>query len=495
MASEIPRNTAQFSLQELMDATGATLQSGSCESVMGVSTDTRTVRDGGLFVALAGEKFDGHKFAQKAVDEGARALLVERSVQLSREATEGVAVLRVSSTLRALGTLGQLQRLRWGGPVVAVAGSVGKTTTRSTVAALFTAMGCVVHCPPGNLNNRVGVPLVLLGLTPEHTTAVVELGTSLPGEVAMLVEMALPNIAILTRISIEHSEGLGDLDAIEYEEGAVLRGLKGQALAVVNADDERCLRQLSHRNEGRAIVYGMRVRGVNANTGNEGPAGQLKYDITRCDVVSADVTRVTVTRPNGTVVNALSPLLGTPGAYALTASLAAVEASLQRSITASQLETALASSQLGEPGRLSPIELSDGSLILDDTYNSSPASVLSSAQVARSLAQSRKGRLILLLGEMRELGDASRQLHTEVGQQLKSFGASVTVAFGGDAQFFLPPGLGQCSESCFEEDPLDAVARFAETHQPGDVILVKSSRGLRAERIVQQIVEKIGTQS
>jgi UDP-N-acetylmuramoyl-tripeptide--D-alanyl-D-alanine ligase len=468
MASVIPANQASFSHAELIEAT-----SGSCSpfegTTRGVGTDSRASLPGGLFVALPGEQFDGHDFVAAAVRQGARVVMLERDVP----GLGSASVLRVPSTLRALGDLARYHRRRWGRRVVGVAGSVGKTTTRSSIAAVAAAAGLRVHSPRGNLNNLVGVPLVLLGLTEQHDLGVVELGTNHTGEIARLSEISRPDLAVLTRIELEHSEGLGDLDAIEIEEGAILRALGPKAVAVINADDERCSRQAESCPAARRVRYGLLA-------GAERSGAQ--YRIVKHESTSPQRTRVRIERPAATPLEVESPLLGLPGAYALAAALAVTETLLERPLAEAELTSALSSPALGEPGRLSVLELTDGSLILDDTYNSSPASVRSSAAVARDLARQRASRLLLVLGEMRELGPLSEAAHRELGADLAEFGPDLLIAFGGDAVHLLS---GNVPDGRFAADALGALELLERERRPGDVILVKASRGLRAERVVQ----------
>jgi UDP-N-acetylmuramoyl-tripeptide--D-alanyl-D-alanine ligase len=215
MESALPENQARFTLGELARATGGTLAGpgGAEREVVGVSTDSRASLGGKLFVALKGERFDGHSFAEGAAKAGAAAILVENDV-----GALPIPALRVPSTLGALGAIAGLHRSRFPGRLIAVGGSAGKTTTRSAVGAVLEL--CApgrVHQTSGNLNNLIGVPLVLLGLTPEQRYAVVELGTNAPGEVAALTAMAKPDAGLLTLIGLEHTEGLGDLDGVERE--------------------------------------------------------------------------------------------------------------------------------------------------------------------------------------------------------------------------------------------------------------------------------------
>lgn len=471
MASVIPDNQASFSHTELIEATGGVCEPfpGSCR---GVWTDSRAELAGGVFVALPGERFDGHQFTALAAERGARVVIVERDVSSAPPAL----ALRVPSTLAALGDLAAFHRRRWPGRVLCVAGSVGKTTTRSSVAALASAAGLAVHSPRGNLNNLIGVPMVLLGLGTEHTLCVAEIGTNHPGEVARLAELARPDVAVLTRIALEHAEGLGGLDAIEREEGDVLRALRPGGIAVFNADDERCARQAASCAGIQHVRYG--VASAAAHTGAE-------YQIVQHESLSARVERVQIARPRGGLLSLESPLLGLPGAYALAAAIAATEALLGRVLDGAELTRALASSALGEPGRLCAVELPDGTLVLDDTYNSSPASVKSSALVARDLAARRRARLVLVIGEMRELGAHSAAAHRELAPDLAALGPAHIITFGGDASELARELAGAGIPGGFVADAPAALARVQAVRQPGDVILVKASRGLRAERVVQ----------
>ena len=472
MASTIPENRARFTRDELVSATGADCAAFDGE-VVGVGTDSRAELQGGVFVALKGAHFDGHHFIASAVQRGARVVIVEEPVEAGR-----AIVLRVPSTLRALGDLGAFHRRRWGRRVVAVAGSVGKTTTRTAVASLLEAASLdaalPVFCPKGNLNNLVGVPMVLLGLSDEHALTVVELGTSIPGEIERLTQISSPDVGILTRIALEHSEALGDLDAIEREEGALLAGLAPSAIAIANLDDARCAAQLELSSAKTRVGYGL--------------SAAAKYRITRHDSISAKLTRVCIERPEHGPLDAKSPLLGLPGAYAVAAAVAATECLSARPVTLDQLLAGLASPGLGEPGRLTPVELPDGCLVLDDTYNSSPASVLSSLDVARGLARQRGSRLVLVLGEMRELGTLSKAAHREVGEGIAKAAPDLVVAFGGDAEGFLEASARLGRSTYFALDALGALEVVARERQPGDLILVKASRSLRAERVVQGLL-------
>jgi UDP-N-acetylmuramoyl-tripeptide--D-alanyl-D-alanine ligase len=465
MGSALPANQARFTLGELAAITGGTLSSGAPaeRAVAGIATDSRTALGGKLFVALAGERFDGHGFAAQAVTAGAAALLVERDVGVA-----GTPTLRVESTLRALGAIAHAHRKQSAARVVGIAGSAGKTTTRSAVGALLELVAPgAVHQTQGNLNNLIGVPLVLLGLRPEHRYAVVEIGTNVPGEVAALTAMAAPDLGLLTLIGIEHTEGLGDLDGIEREEGALFAGLSPSGIAAGNLDDERVRRQLARAQVARRIGYGS---AADADVRSSGRA-----------VTGVGRQRVSIQGAAGALELELA-LLGEAGVYA---ALAAVSVGVGLGLTlpdATHLSAAL--SAAGEPGRLEVHELADGTLVLDDAYNANPASSLASLRTASEVARERHARLVLVLGEMRELGTLSAREHARLGEAIAASGAAELIAVSGDARLYVEPAATGGVVSVFAADADAALSVVKARVRPGDVVLVKASRGVRAERVV-----------
>jgi len=473
MASLIPENAARFSLADVARVASGTLH-GADVVCTGVTTDTRSDLRGRLFVALAGERFDGHDFVGQALHAGARAVLVEREVP-------GIfgPFVKVSSTLAALGALASEHRARWNGRIVAVAGSAGKTTTRSAIAAVLdTVAPEEVHYAPGNLNNLIGVPMVLLGLREEHSLGVVEIGTNAPGEVRALSLMAAPDLAVLTLIGIEHSEGLGDLDGIEREEGEIWSGLSANGLALFNADDSRVARTVAQARPALSLGYGLGERAQYRLLSRETTAHGSRLHVAR----TGDFTRDNLVFE--------TPLLGNPGAYAALAALAVGEWAFKRPLEAEEMTYALRRS--GEPGRLTPIALADGTLVLDDSYNSNPASVLSSLATAREIAKSRGSRLVLAIGEMRELGALSAAQHAEIGEVLAQSGAALLLAIAGDARAFVPSAKRAGIAALFVESSADALNELLPLLAPKDVVLVKASRGVRAEQLVRGLVEAIG---
>ena len=473
MASLIPQNDAAFSLSQVALHCAGTLL-GADAACVGVTTDTRGSLRGRLFVALRGERFDGHDFALQAVAAGASGVLLERDVP-------GLSApqVKVSSTLSALGALAAAHRQRWGKRIVAVAGSAGKTTTRSAITALLSSLSPnTVHFAAGNLNNLIGVPLVLLGLQPEHELGVVEVGTNALGEVRALSLMAAPDLAVLTLIGVEHSEGLGGLDGIEREEGEIWSGLAPEGLALSNADDARVQRTLEPI-RARALSYGYAEHAnyrLRARTSNA--LGGSRLHIERRTPFAQDSIELE------------TPLLGDAGAYATLAALAVGEWVWQAALEPARISAALCAA--GEPGRLTPVELSDGTIVLDDTYNSNPASVHSSLAAAREIATARKARLVLVIGEMRELGALAAEQHAQVGELLGNSGAAVLVALAGDAERFVSPARRAGLDASFAETPELALGLLLARLQPKDVVLVKASRGVHAERLVRGLLDAKG---
>jgi UDP-N-acetylmuramoyl-tripeptide--D-alanyl-D-alanine ligase len=468
MSSALPENRAVFALSEVAAATSGTLAGGPADAKsVGVVTDSRADVRGKLFVALAGERFDGHAYVNEVAQKGAAAVVVERDV-----GAVGVPVVRVGSTLAALGELGHWQRRRSRAQVVGVAGSAGKTTTRSAIGAVLEALAPgAVHQTRGNLNNLIGVPLVLLGLSDEHRFAVVEIGTNAPGEVATLTRLAGPDIGVLTLIGIEHSEGLGDLDGIEREEAALLEGLGAKGIAIGNCDDQRVQQRLLAAPAAWRIQYGF-AEGADVRGERRGAPGLARQ-------------RLGVKRPSGALELEL-PLLGEAGAYAALAAVAVAECLAPGALDGQAISRALAGA--GEPGRLEAHALADGTVVLDDAYNANPASARSSLRTAQEIAAARSARLVLVLGEMRELGALSTREHAGLGTVIGESGAAALIAVSGDARFYLDGARASGMDTVFAADADAALAAARARVRPGDVVLVKASRGIRAERVVEGLI-------
>ncbi len=467
MATPLPKNKAVFTVADLLAATGGRLVRAAADldaPCVGVSTDTRAIDAGNVFVALVGERFDGHDHVRAAVDRGARVVLVSRDVSSALEGAPDHAVIQVEATTSALGALGRFHRRRWayggggrGRRVVAITGSAGKTTTRHATASVLASLGKSVHSSAGNLNNAIGVPMTLLGLDETHDVAVVEIGTNHRGEIAHGASVAEPDVAVLTLVAEAHTEGIGTVWDVATEKGDLFVALRRWGVAIANGDDPRARAQLSRSPAKSYVSYGARddadVRLLERAA--EGARG------TRLRVACGDAK-----------IEALVPLLGKAGAYASLAAIAVARA-LSPEATADALARALASIPPTEAGRLAPLELVDGTILLDDAYNANPASMIASIEAASEIARALERRLVLVLGEMYELGAASAALHERVGEVARATGAPI-IAVSGQAEAF----VRGAAHASFARDVVAAEAALAAVLEPGDVVLVKASNSV-----------------
>jgi UDP-N-acetylmuramoyl-tripeptide--D-alanyl-D-alanine ligase len=483
MATPLPPNDARFELSEVLAATGGALSgrvNDAALCVCGIATDTRALLPGQAFVALRGERFDGHDWLPQAAEAGAALAIVERDVP----AHAGMTLLRVRSTLGALGALGARHLARWRARdprrrVVAVTGSAGKTTTRRATARLLEALAPgEVHQSRGNLNNLVGVPMTLLALSERHRLAVLELGTSRQGEIPTLARMVRPNVALLTLVANAHAEGLGDLDAIAAEKAALFAELaEGDApsVAVGNVDDARVRAALDRSRSARRVGYGF------------GPAAA--YRIVARRPLSAMRAEVAIERPEGGGLVTLElGLIGEAGALAAAAALAVAEAlggPMPEAVAARALATEGEDpGELGPGGRLRSRELASGLVLIDDSYNSNPASCRASVAAAAEVARLLGRRLVLVLGEMRELGAESEAAHREMADVALGHGAAWLLGIGAQAERAVERARAHGLEARFAESSERAAALAVAEVRPSDVVLVKGSRGVATEVVV-----------
>lgn len=476
MATPIPANHAAFSATQIVQATSATVRVPMGGTCVGVTSDSRRDVAGNLFVALSGERFDAHDFVSDVLARGAWAAVVERDVP----GVDPSRLFRVASSLEALGALARFHRQRWGGFVVTIGGSAGKTTTRAATSALLEAIRPGrVHSTAGNLNNLIGVPMTLLGLESHHEVAVVELGTNQRGEMARLSSICQANAAVLTCIGLEHTQGLGDLDGVEAEESDLFSAMSASSHCIGNFDDARVLRILRRlQTEGptRARIYGY---GLGANA---------THRIVERHALELTRSRIRIERNLCGVrdeVSMVTRLPGLPGALASTAALAVANTVWGADQAGEVVERAL-DRDVAEASRLSIIERSDRALVIDDCYNANPASMRSSIAVAKELANARQARLILVLGDMLELGELSRAEHSALADELA--GAAEVVAVGAEMGALVSAAMGARVSVSHYLSADDAVQPVASAIHGRDVVLVKGSRGVRLERVVAAVL-------
>jgi UDP-N-acetylmuramoyl-tripeptide--D-alanyl-D-alanine ligase len=463
MATPIPINAAAFSLDQVLSATGGRAIGPTWGSVSGVVIDSRSVQPGNLFVALRGERFDAHKFVDRAAEAGATAVLVERGASVP----EAVSAVVVDDTLRALGDLAHAHRLAWNGQLIGITGSVGKTTTKDLTAAALESAGRRVLKTGGNLNNRIGVPMTLFRLDSNVDTAVVEMGTSEPGEIARLAEIASPNVAIVTRASLAHTQGLGSVEAVADEKVSLLQALGRDGVAIAYGDDLPVKKRAAVVNAKRKLFYG-RAAGndVRVIDWDVHPGGtQARYQV-RGQEVEVELNLL----GEGAVLNAAGSL-----AIALALQLPLEEA--VRGI----------SQVAASPGRMEARTGTDQRLVIDDTYNSNPASVEIALDTARMIAGKRNAPLVVVLGDMLELGAQSEEAHRSVGELVANADVFLMVGCGKGMHIAVSTANARGTDTLWFEDASEC-GQLSDRLPLNAVILVKGSRSMEMERVIAPLL-------
>lgn len=461
MSTTIPKNEAPFSLRDVARHTSGT-KHGDAQTV-GVCTDTRAVAPRNLFVALVGERFDAHDFLDVAVAAGASALVVSDAARVPA----GIPYVLVPDTLRALGDLARAHRDAWGRTLVAITGSAGKTTTKNLTAAGLRAAGKRVLATEGNLNNRIGAPMTLFGLGEAHELAVIEIGTSERGEIARLAEICGPDVGVVTRVAVAHAAGLGSLEDVAYEKGALFRALPERATAIPNADDPQVL-AASGGARCRVVRYGhaeaAEVRVVSSVLSPAGTDARFVIDGRERSAHLALVGETAAS--NAAAALAVAHVLGVD-----------VDAAL----------SGIAAHSAG-PGRMCLREGRKGALVVDDAYNANPSSMEAAIRSGAAFAASRGGRLLLVLGDMKELGAAQLVEHQRIGRLAIDVGCAMLVAVG-DAMRAAASEARQGGITVAETRDASTAADLArDLVAEKDVVVVKGSRSMGMERVVDALV-------
>ncbi len=451
-----------MTLSEAARATCATLL-GDDVTFQAVSTDTRTLQPGDLFVALMGDNFDGHTFIVDAIAKGAGAILISTPL----EAT-AVPALHVADTRLALGQLSAAWRARFSIPVIAVTGSNGKTTTKEMLAAIFGQRGSVL-ATQGNLNNDIGVPLTLLRLRKEHRYAVIEMGANHPGEIAYLSGLARPTVALITNAAVAHLGGFGSLDEVARTKGGIYNGLADTGVGVVNADDAYASLWRGIVGERRCVTFGMRTAtDVHA-----------EIDSIKCTMgAQAVTTGFEMHTPVGDVTIAL-PLLGT---HNVMNALAASAAALAAGATLDDICNGLHAMQ-SVKGRLTTKRGIHGVRVIDDTYNANPPSVRAAIDVLAVAV----GVKILVLGDMGELGADAPAFHTQMGVQAQAAGINQLYAMGDLSRLAVESFGSGGHHYATHEALITALTAELPVLGPNTTVLVKGSRFMHMERVVEAI--------
>lgn len=473
-------NRAQFSLEEICIATGgeilATASGATPQTqITGVSTDTRNITPGALFIALRGEKFDGHEYVEHAAQQGAIAALVESSVaaKLVHHPLPALTLIAVPNTLLALGALAAYHRKRFAIPVVAVTGSYGKTTTRAMIAAALSAKYNVLTAQ-GNFNNEIGVPQTLLQLDSSHGAAVLEMGMRGLGQIEYLARIAAPTVGVITNIGPQHIELLGSVDNIAAAKAEVLRFLPEDGAAILPADDEYLDFFTDQLDTAQTVTFGTNPSaeyGVNHLVVEEN--GNVS-----CTVHSVGLETVPLKLPlpgehnaqNAAAALAVAGVLGVP----LTAAAHALE-------------------NVEVPGARMRVlnNATRGLVIIDDCYNAGPTSMRAALETLRDFPRAKDGpsRRVAVLGAMRELGDYSDAVHRGIGA-LAALCAELVIGVSEETKPLLQEAeaVGAIPfQTQWCEDADKAAEIVGDLLREGDVVLVKGSRSIGLETVVNAL--------
>ena len=463
-----------FSLNDVLKATTGTLVSGAPTSTFyGISTDSRSISKGNLFVALKGDNFDGHDFVMKVLEQGAAGILAHNEEKMSQiPKDEPCAVIRVADTLTALGDLAHEWRKRFSLPVIGLTGSSGKTTTKEMIAAIISRKKNILKTE-GNLNNLIGVPQTIFRLTPKHELMVLEMGTNTRGEIKRLTQIAEPNIGLITNIGPAHLAGFGSMEVVREEKNDLFLNLPPSGIAVINLDDE-AIAIASEKWNGRKITFSM----------------SPNADVTVKDIEKNGIKGMRFNLIIGG--NAQRVEMKIAGLHHVYDAMAAAAVALAAGMDDKTISEGLAFFRPFS-GRMEMIKLHNGAFLLDDSYNANPASVREALMTLKDLKTNHHG--YVFLGDMLELGTDAAEMHRRIGMLIATIGINA-LFLQGDFSGVTAKGAmegGLSSQNIFFLSGDEKGMTYLKNHlKKGDWILVKGSRRMKMEKIVSQICSDFG---
>ena len=437
-------------LEDIVQATGGRVLCGTSEKFQGISIDSRSIREGELFVALKGDNFDGHDFINTALISGPGALVQSYPAVLPTNKT----IILVKDTLAALQALARYLRSKMALPVIGVTGTNGKTTTKELVSSIFGQHHRVLKTT-GNLNNHIGLPLCIARMDGDEDIMVLEMGSNRKGDIRELCEIALPDFSVVTNVGPAHLEGFGSLEAVRDTDLEILDYVK---VASINADDGYLLEGAKKNYNGRLITYGMKntadVYAMDIMLGTKGAGFKLCF---------SDKRRIAVN-------------LQLSGAFNIYNALAAASAADALGIGLEDIKNGLESFG-GVPMRLEIIEML-GALVINDVYNANPASM---EEALKELVRLKRKRTIAVLGDMLELGGYAQEAHKKLLRLTSDLKIDVLVAVG--------PEMARAAEefkgTCYKSESSDSARSvLLSICREGDAILIKGSRGMRMEKVL-----------
>lgn len=446
--------------QIIQAAKGTLIQGDKSVTVRGVSTDSRTVKKGDLFIAIKGENFDGHGFLNQVARKSAAGLVVSKDAVIRNK---DIPVIRVEDTVKALGHIARFYRDRFKIPVIAITGSTGKTTTKEMIAAVL-GMQYRVLKNIATQNNHIGVPMTLLKLNPSHQAVVVELGTNHFGEIKWLTYIANPTVAVLTNVGESHLEFLKDEEGVFKEKSDLVKHMSAKGSVIINGDDPYLRRMDSKHLKRRLITFG-----INSD----------------CDCRATDVSMSQDSQLEFKAGKKQDFLLHTPGVHNVYNALAAISCGRFLKVSYPKMKRALERFKFPQ-GRLSVLQ-TQWHTIIDDTYNANPISFRSAVDTLVNFHT--PGRKILICGDMFELGKESEQFHRQLGELVSKAPIDLLMTIGKLSQFISTTARAgnQYLESYHFASVDSAYKRLRTYLRKDDVLLVKGSRGMRMERIIELI--------
>lgn len=451
---------AQFTISEVLQAVNGNLLTAGEKDIIftGVSTDTRTLKRGELFIALAGENFDAHNFLMQAVEKGAAGVVVSRT---DAALDENTPVILVADTKKALQDLAHFHRMRFNIPVIAVTGSNGKTTTKDMIASVLSTAFSVLKTE-GNYNNEIGLPLTLLKLNSYHQAAVVEMGMRGKGEIAELAGIAKPTIGVITNVGQTHIELLGTVENIAEAKGELIESLGIDGLAILNMDNDYVSNIISRKGQCPIWFYGI-------NKPCDFRAGQVRLYPDRIEYVCVVST--------GEMIDIRMPIVGLHNVYN---SLAAVAVGKALGLTIQQIANGLSRIEL--TGMRLEIQEMGGVKLINDAYNASPLSMNAAIDTLQQVALERS---VAVLGDMLELGDYALEAHYDVGKKLAVNKVDVVITVGQLSRHIAKgardngvPVVVECANHN------EAIEAMKQEIKIGDTVLVKGSRGMEMEKVL-----------
>jgi len=433
--------------------------------IKGISIDSRTVKEGELFIAIRGDRYDGHDFVPAAIQKGAWGALVEQSVLESKFKSMGGIrnIIPVEDTLFSLQEMSLIHRKKFTLPVIGITGSNGKTTTKEMLASIMQQKGPVLK-NEGNLNNHIGVPLTLMKLDAHHTAAIIEMGMSGLGEIKTLARLAMPAVGVITNISAAHLQFLGSTDTVADAKGELLETMRSDGTAVLNADD-RYFAALRSKYPGTVLSFGI-----------EQPADVRASGIRQVK----DVTDLTLHAGGRSVLVRLRTV-GRHNVYnALAAAAAALAAGMQPEAVKFGLE------EFHPVAMRSELKDVKGRTVLADHYNANPGSMQAALETLASLKTGK--HTIAVLGDMLELGDTAAASHSSIGAAAANLGIDLLITVGPLARHIAEGAIaaGMARDRVFEAETTSRGAALLREHsRPGDTVLIKGSRGMKMEKVLE----------